>query len=83
MVIVANAGAPLSTSARRTAASWSPPGKRLVTALERDAGLLGVWGAHGSGSRTATSPTATRSACPRGESYTLRRVWLTKEEERG
>jgi trehalose 6-phosphate synthase len=62
------------------------PASGLVTALEPVMrACSGVWVAHGSGS--ADRETADRhgrfTVPPAGESYTLRRVWLTKEEERG
>ncbi|HLL52788.1 MAG TPA: trehalose-6-phosphate synthase, partial [Myxococcaceae bacterium] len=62
------------------------PASGLVTALEPVMrACSGVWVAHGSGS--ADRETADRNArvrVPPGEqSYTLRRVWLSKEEEAG
>jgi trehalose 6-phosphate synthase len=65
---------------------WIRPASGLVTALDpimRATG--GVWVAHGSGSGDAeTSDERGRLAVPPNRpSYTLRRVWLSKEEERG
>lgn len=66
--------------------TWIRPASGLVTALDpimRATG--GVWVAHGSGSADrATADNAGRLAVPPGKSsYTLRRIWLTKEEEDG
>jgi trehalose 6-phosphate synthase len=65
---------------------WIRPASGLVTALDpimRAAG--GVWIAHGSG--TGDRETADERGClrvpPEHPSYTLRRIWLTEEEERG
>ncbi len=62
------------------------PASGLVTALEPVMrACSGVWIAHGSG--TADRETADRRgrlSAPPGESaYTLRRIWLSKEEEQG
>lgn len=62
------------------------PASGLVTALEpilRACG--GTWVAHGSGSADReTADKRGRLAVPPGEgAYTLRRVWLTREEEQG
>jgi trehalose 6-phosphate synthase len=62
------------------------PASGLVTALEPVMrACSGVWIAHGSG--TADRETADRDGRlrvpPGDESYTLRRVWLTKDIERG
>jgi trehalose 6-phosphate synthase len=62
------------------------PASGLVTALEPVMqACSGVWVAHGSGS--ADRETADRhgrvTLRSAGESYTLRRVWLTREEELG
>ena len=65
---------------------WIRPASGLVTALDpilRATG--GTWVAHGSGSgdREAADENG-RLAVPPGKSaYTLRRMWLTKEEEDG
>jgi trehalose 6-phosphate synthase len=62
------------------------PASGLVTALEPVMrACSGVWVAHGSGSADRqTSDRHGRLAVPPGEeSYTLRRVWLSREEEKG
>jgi trehalose 6-phosphate synthase len=62
------------------------PASGLVTALEPVMrACSGVWIAHGSGSADRqTADARGRISVPPGEeSYTLRRVWLTKEEEQG
>jgi trehalose 6-phosphate synthase len=62
------------------------PASGLVTALEPVMrACSGVWIAHGSGSADRRVADARgRVAVPPGEeSYTLRRVWLSKEEEQG
>jgi trehalose 6-phosphate synthase len=62
------------------------PASGLVTALEPVMrACSGTWIAHGSGSADrATADRHGRIRVPPGEeSYTLRRVWLTPEEERG
>ena len=62
------------------------PASGLVTALEPVMrACSGVWVAHGSGSADRETVDAHgRVAVPPGEeSYLLRRVWLTPEEERG
>ena len=65
---------------------WIRPASGLVTALDpimRATG--GVWVAHGSGSGDReTADESGRLAVPPGKpSYTLRRIWLTEEEEEG
>jgi trehalose 6-phosphate synthase len=62
------------------------PASGLVTAVEPIMrACSGVWVAHGSGSADRETADANgRTLVPPGEaSYTLRRVWLTKEQERG
>lgn len=62
------------------------PASGLVTALEPVMrACSGVWVAHGSGSADRdTVDRRSHVAVPPGEgSYTLRRVWLTSEEEQG
>jgi trehalose 6-phosphate synthase len=62
------------------------PASGLVTALEPVMrACSGVWVAHGSGSGDRlTADRQGRILVPPGEeSYTLRRVWLSREEERG
>jgi trehalose 6-phosphate synthase len=66
--------------------TWMRPASGLVTALDpimRATG--GVWVAHGSGSGDhETADDHGRLAVPPNKpSYTLRRVWLTPEEEQG
>ena len=65
---------------------WIRPASGLVTALDpimRATG--GTWIAHGSGSGDADTADAHGhlQVPPNRPSYTLRRVWLTKEEEEG
>jgi trehalose 6-phosphate synthase len=69
-----------------TTTAWFRPASGLVTALDpvmRSCG--GTWIAHGSGN--ADRETADARGCvrvpPDRPSYTLRRVWLTPEEEQG
>jgi trehalose 6-phosphate synthase len=62
------------------------PASGLVTALEPVMrACSGVWVAHGSGSadRESVGPGDRILVPPGEESYVLRRVWLTEEEERG
>ncbi|MEW6363586.1 MAG: trehalose-6-phosphate synthase [Acidobacteriota bacterium] len=62
------------------------PASGLVTALEPIMrACSGVWIAHGSGSadREVTDKKDCVRVPPGEESYTLRRVWLTPEEEKG
>jgi trehalose 6-phosphate synthase len=62
------------------------PASGLVTALEPVMrACSGVWVAHGSGSadREAADPSGRVRVPPGEESYSIRRVWLSKEEERG
>jgi trehalose 6-phosphate synthase len=62
------------------------PASGLVTAVEPVLrACSGVWVAHGSGSadRESVDRTDHVQVPPGGESYSLRRVWLTPEEERG
>jgi trehalose 6-phosphate synthase len=62
------------------------PASGLVTALEPVMrACSGVWVAHGSGSadRESADPQGRVRVPPGEESYVLRRLWLTPEEERG
>jgi trehalose-6-phosphate synthase len=62
------------------------PASGLVTALEPVMhACSGVWVAHGSGSadRDVTDRSGHIPVPPGDESYLLRRVWLSKEEEKG
>jgi trehalose 6-phosphate synthase len=66
--------------------SWTRPASGLVTALDpvmRACG--GTWIAHGSGSadRETADARGRVRVPPDRPSYTLRRVWLTEEEEQG
>jgi trehalose 6-phosphate synthase len=70
----------------RTAVSWLRPASGLVTALDpvmRACG--GTWIAHGSGSgdRDVVDERGRVAVPPDKPVYTLRRVWLTPEEEEG
>ena len=63
-----------------------PPASGMVSALEpimRAGG--GVWIAHGSGTadRRTVDDQDHLAVPPKDQSYTLRRVWLTKEQENG
>jgi trehalose 6-phosphate synthase len=65
---------------------WTRPASGLVTALDpvmRACG--GTWIAHGSGNadRETADPRGRIRVPPDRPSYTLRRVWLTEEEEQG
>jgi trehalose 6-phosphate synthase len=65
---------------------WIRPASGLVTALDpimRATG--GVWIAHGSGTgdRETADDRGRLAVPPEHPSYTLRRIWLTKEEEQG
>jgi trehalose 6-phosphate synthase len=65
---------------------WVRPAGGLTTALDpvmRACG--GVWVAHGSGEadRESSDPWGRVAVPPEDPSYTLRRVWLTPEEEEG
>ncbi len=69
-----------------TSVSWLRPASGLVTALDpvmRACG--GTWVAHGSGTgdRDVVDPQGRVAVPPDKPSYTLRRVWLTQEEEDG
>jgi trehalose 6-phosphate synthase len=66
--------------------AWIRPASGLVTALDpimRATG--GVWVAHGSGSadREVSDERGRLPVPPGKSSYTLRRIWLSKEEENG
>jgi trehalose 6-phosphate synthase len=76
----------LSDAKTGTELRWMRPASGLVTALDpimRATG--GVWIAHGSGSgdRETADERGRLAVPPDHPSYTLRRVWLTEEEERG
>jgi trehalose 6-phosphate synthase len=70
----------------QTTLSWMRPASGLVTALDpvmRACG--GTWIAHGSGSgdRDVVDDRGRVAVPPDRPAYTLRRVWLTQEEEEG
>jgi trehalose 6-phosphate synthase len=70
----------------QTSLAWIRPASGLVTALDpvmRACG--GTWIAHGSGSgdREVSDAKGRVQVPPDSPSYTLRRVWLTSEEEEG
>jgi len=70
----------------RETVEWMRPASGLVTALDpvmRACG--GTWAAHGSGTadRETTDPHGHVRVPPDRPSYTLRRIWLTPEEEQG
>jgi trehalose 6-phosphate synthase len=86
IVILANREPYVHERARDGRVSVLHPASGLVTALEPVMrACSGTWIAHGSGS--ADRETADRHARirvpPGEESYVIRRVWLTAEEERG
>lgn len=69
-----------------TSVEWTRPASGLVTALDpvmRACG--GTWIAHGSGNadRESTDARGHVRVPPDKPAYTLRRVWLSEEEERG
>ena len=76
-----------SAAARKpTAIEWTRPASGLVTALDpvmRASG--GTWIAHGSGNadRETADARGQLNVPPDKPSYTLKRVWLTPEEEQG
>ena len=85
VVVVANRE-PYIHNREGDAIKWIRPASGLVTALDpimRATG--GVWVAHGSGSADRDTVDAhDRVLVPPGEeSYSVRRVWLTEEEENG
>ena len=66
--------------------TWIRPASGLVTALDPVMRAWGgTWVAHGSGNadREASDATGRVRVPPDKPSYTLRRVWLTQEEEEG
>jgi trehalose 6-phosphate synthase len=85
VVVVANRE-PYIHQRREGQIDWIRPASGLVTALDpimRATG--GVWVAHGSGSGDleTTDERGHVAVPPNQPAYTLRRVWLTKEEEDG
>ncbi len=86
IVIVANREPYIHERAADGSLSVAHPASGLVTALEPVMrACSGVWIAHGSGSGDAEAADAQgRLRVPPGEeSYVLRRLWLTPEEEKG
>jgi trehalose 6-phosphate synthase len=86
VVIVANREPHIHQRAADGGIQVLHPASGLVTALEPVMrACSGVWVAHGSGSadREVVDRHGRFTVPPAGESYTLRRVWLTKEEELG
>ncbi len=85
VIVVANR-APYIHEKRGAKIEVVHPASGLVTALEPVLrACSGVWVAHGSGSADReTADESGRIRVPPGdESYSLRRVWLSKEEEKG
>lgn len=85
MIVVANRE-PYIHNREGTELRWIRPASGLVTALDpimRATG--GVWIAHGSGTgdRETADERGRLAVPPAKPSYTLRRLWLTKEEEDG
>ena len=86
VVVLANREPYIHDKARRERSGCCIPASGLVTALEPVMrACSGVWVAHGSGTADKEMSDAEgRVRVPPGEeSYLLRRVWLTEEEERG
>jgi trehalose 6-phosphate synthase len=86
VVIVANREPYIHERAADGTVTVAHPASGLVTALEPVMrACSGVWVAHGSGSGDReTSDAQGRLRVPPGEeSYVLRRLWLTPEEEKG
>jgi trehalose 6-phosphate synthase len=86
VVILANREPYIHERAPDGSVRVSHPASGLVTALEPVMrACSGTWVAHGSGSadRDTVDRKAHIAVPPGEESYTLRRVWLSKEEERG
>jgi trehalose 6-phosphate synthase len=86
VVIVANREPYIHERTKEGAIKVLHPASGLVTALEPVMrACSGVWVAHGGGSADReTADSAGRIAVPPGEGvYSLRRVWLTPEEESG
>jgi trehalose 6-phosphate synthase len=86
VVIVANREPYIHERANGGEMSLVHPASGLVTALEPVMrACSGVWIAHGSGSADpeASDPRGRLRVPPGEESYVLRRVWLSPEEEKG
>lgn len=86
VIIVANREPYIHTRAEDGSVQVLHPASGLVTALEPVMrACSGVWIAHGSGSadREAADQNGRVQVPPGEESYTLKRVWLSTEEEKG
>ena len=86
VVIVANREPYIHVRAPDGSISVQHPASGLVTAIEPVMrACSGVWIAHGAGSadRETADDRGHLRVPPGEEDYTLRRVWLSKEEERG
>ena len=86
VVLVANREPYIHERAEGGAVALVHPASGLVTALEPVMrACSGVWVAHGSGSadREASDAKGRLPVPPGEESYILRRLWLTPEEEKG
>jgi trehalose 6-phosphate synthase len=86
VVIVANREPYIHERTGEGEATLVHPASGLVTALEPVMrACSGVWVAHGSGSadREASDPHGRLRVPPGEESYVLRRVWLSPEQEKG
>jgi trehalose 6-phosphate synthase len=86
LVIVANREPYIHERTPEGAVTLVHPASGLVTALEPVMrACSGVWIAHGGGSadRETADPQGRLRVPPGEESYVLRRVWLSQEEERG
>jgi trehalose 6-phosphate synthase len=86
MVVVANREPYIHQRGPNGAITVVHPASGLVTAVEPVMrACSGVWIAHGSGSadREAADENSRLKVPPGEESYTLRRVWLSAEEESG
>jgi trehalose 6-phosphate synthase len=86
VIIVANREPYIHERADDGGIRLAHPASGLVTALEPVMrACSGVWIAHGGGSadREASDSKGHLRVPPGEESYTLRRLWLTEEEERG
>ncbi len=86
LVVVANREPYIHVRAPDGSITVQHPASGLVTAIEPVMrACSGVWIAHGAGSadRETVDSRAHLRVPPGDESYTLRRIWLSKEEERG
>jgi trehalose 6-phosphate synthase len=86
VIVLANREPYIHSRAKDGSIQISHPASGLVTAVEPVLrACSGVWVAHGSGSadRESVDRTDHVRVPPDEKSYSLRRVWLTPEEERG